>query len=255
MPGFAELHLGFLVLARITAFFAVAPVFSIKRMPGLVRVGLGFFLTILIYPSVHGLGSLPGELVAYGLLVGKEVLVGLILGFVSTLTFTTLRLAGEFMDIQMGFAMATVFDPQNQSRITLVGQFMNIFAILLFIAIDGHHILIMALAHSYEIIPLQGAVFESTLVLTTIKIFVGMFALGFRIAAPFIAVLLISDISLGLVARTVPQLNVFILGFPMKAGLGILTLILALPVLGVVMGSILAQIEKDLILIMEHLTP
>ncbi|MDK2985145.1 MAG: flagellar biosynthesis protein FliR [Clostridia bacterium] len=255
MPEFESLQLGFLVLARITAFMSAAPFFSMKGMPGLVRVGMGFFLAVLIYPAVHGMEDIPTEIVAYVFLVGKEVLVGLVLGFVSMLTFTAVRIAGEFMDIQMGFAMAAVFDPQNQSRITLVGQFMNILGILLFLAIDGHHILLMALSHSYELIPLQGAVFKTAFVAAIVKSFVGMFALGFRVAAPFIAVLVICDISLGLLARTVPQLNVFILGFPMKAGLGIITLTLALPVLAVVIGNILSQMEKDLVLIMEYLAP
>lgn len=248
-----SMQLGLLIVARATAFMVLAPFFSIKGPPVLVKVGLGILLAFLIYPGVSIVEDIPLDLLSYAILVIKEVVVGLTLGLVSMLTFTAIRVAGEMIDIQMGFAMASIFDPQNESRITLVGQFLYFLGILLFLAIDGHHSLILALHKSYELIPLTGAIFHPPLVMVIVNLFVEMFSLGVRIAAPFIAVLVICDISLGLIARTVPQLNVFILGFPLKAGIGLLSLVFALPILAAIIGYILTQMERDLMLIMEHL--
>ena len=128
---------------------------------------------------------------------------------------------------------------------------MYLFGIMLFLAINGHHSLLMAIASSYKLIPVTGAVFSTACPEAVIKMFVSMFALGVKIAAPFITVFVLSDIALGMIARTVPQLNVFMLGFPMKIGLGLVTLLTALPILIVVIGAILKQIEKDLLLIMK----
>jgi len=251
VPEFESLKWGFLVFARITAFFIQAPFFSISGVPALLKIGLGLLVTMVLFPILPAVDNISGDLIGYSILVIREVIVGLIIGYVSTLTFTAIRVAGEVIDIQIGFAMAAVFDPQGQSRITLVGQFMYLLEILLFLAINGHHNLLMAISYSYEIIPVTGVIFQTTCIAAVIKIFVGMFSLGIRIAAPFITVFVLSDIALGMVARTVPQLNVFMLGFPLKAGLGLVTLTAALPVLAVIIEGILQQMEKDILLIMK----
>jgi flagellar biosynthetic protein FliR len=166
------------------------------------------------------------------------------------LTFTAIRMAGEFVDLQMGFSMATVFDPQNQSRITLMGQFMYIFQVMLFLAVDGHHTLLMAISYSYTVIPLAGAGITASFIPAMIKLFIQVFSLAIRLAAPFIVIFLISDVALGIMARTVPQLNVFILSFPIKIGLGILTMAAILPFLIMMMNNIFSQMEKDIGLVM-----
>ena len=251
MPDFESLKWGFLVLARITAFFTQAPFFSISGVPALLKIGLGLLVTMILFPVLPAVDNISGDLLSYSMLVIREVIVGLVLGYIGTLIFAAIRVAGEIIDIQVGFAMATIFDTQNQSRITLIGQFMYILGILLFLAINGHHNLLMAIAYSYEIIPVTGAVFTSACAAAIIKMFVEMFSLGVRIAAPFITIFVLSDIALGMIARTVPQLNVFMLGFPIKAGLGLITLAAALPVLVVIIGGILQQMEKDILLVMK----
>jgi len=158
------------------------------------------------------------------------------------------------IDLTMGFSMASLFDPQNQTRITLVGQFMYIVAILLFLAIDGHHSLLLAVQQSFNLVPLGTMIWQKSIPAFLLKTFIGMFLLGIRIAAPIIAVLLLCDICLGLIARTVPQLNVFIMGFPLKAGLGLIALAVSLPVLVALIGQILHFIEKDLGIVLELLT-
>jgi len=250
VPEMESLQWGFLVLARLTSFMLLAPFFSIKGTPNILKVGLGVFLTVLLLPSIKTIEDIPIDLAAYSILIIKEAVVGLILGYVSILIFNAIRIAGELIDIQMGFAMATVFDPQNQSRITLMGQFMYLFQILLFLAVDGHHSLIMAISYSYKLIPVTGAIFKTTFVTAVIKMFIEMFSLGIRMAAPFIVAFLICDIGLGIMARTVPQLNIFILSFPLKTSLGLVIFIAVLPIMTALVNNILRQMETNMGIIM-----
>ncbi|MEW6624286.1 MAG: flagellar biosynthetic protein FliR [Bacillota bacterium] len=255
MLDYSVIQVWLLLFARMASFIFIAPFFSMQGIPALLKVGFSFLLSVIIYPIVNyvPLGELtPG---VWWFMVIKEVAVGLAMGFLAGMIFSAIRIAGELIDIQMGFAMASVLDPQTQFRTTLMGQFKYLVAMLVFIALDGHHVLIAALAHSYSVVPIAGADVQPVLGLFFLKVFIGMFALAFKIAAPIIAVLVISDISLGLIARTVPQLNVFILGFPLKAGLGMVTVALVLPLFVVVIGYLISQMERDLISVLEYFLP
>lgn len=202
-------------------------------------------------PTLPPMTNIPVDLVSYAILIIKEVVVGLILGYAAILTFTAIMIAGELIDSQMGFAMASIVDPQNNSSITLIGEFMYVLQILLFLAVDGHHQLLMAISYSYTLIPVAGAIFKTTFVTAVLKMFIEMFSLGIRMAAPFIVAFLICDIALGLIARTVPQLNVFVLSFPLKTGLGMLTMVAVLPVMTALINNVMNLMVQDLGLIME----
>ena len=244
-----SLQLGFLVFARMSAFVFLVPFFSIKGIPALTKIGFSVALTALILPGINHV-VIPESILTYSFLVIKEVLVGLILGYVSMLTFNAVRMAGELIDIQMGFSMATVFDPQNQSRVTLTGQFFYLFQILLFLAVDGHHSLLMAISYSYTLIPVMSSGLKVTLVAAIFKLFIQVFSLGIRIAVPFMVVFLICDIGLGIIARTVPQLNIFVISFPVKIGVGLFTMAAVIPVLATLINNIFTQMESDLGLIL-----
>jgi flagellar biosynthetic protein FliR len=150
----------------------------------------------------------------------------------------------------MGLGMASLFDPQNAATTTIMGQFFAILGLLLFFQLDGHHTLLLALQESFRLLPLGGVHFDGNIIWTVVKLFSGMFSLAVRIAVPVIVVLLIADLALSLIARTVPQLNVFILGFPLKIGLGLLVLIAILPLLATVFRNLFSQIEHDLALLL-----
>ncbi|GAW92932.1 flagellar biosynthetic protein FliR [Calderihabitans maritimus] len=244
-----------LIMVRTTAFLVASPLFSLRNIPALVKVGLGVLLAFLLSPAVPK--NLPEtvELLDYVLWVANESLVGLFLGFLASLVFASLRVAGELADIQMGFGTASLLDPQNSMQVTLMGQFYHLLALLLFVLLNGHHQLLLALADSFRLVPLGQIGLKGMVALEVVKIFAGMFALAFRVAAPILAVLLMSDVALAMVARTVPQLNVFILGFPLKAGLGMLTASLIIPLLAGLLSDIFYQMEKDLGLIIRGLAP
>ncbi|WP_366922981.1 flagellar type III secretion system protein FliR [Metallumcola ferriviriculae] len=253
MVDFQELIGWLLVFTRLSAFVVTAPFFSIKGIPSLVKIGLAVLLTVIIGPFVP-MDIIPVSMLGLVFLIAKEVVVGLLLGFTAGLIFQAIKIGGELIDIQMGFAMASLFDPISNTRVTLIGQFQYYYAILLYLVLNGHHSLILAIVRSFQLVPLGSAMLSGILAQHFISIFLGMFAVAFKIAAPVIAVLIISDISLGLVARTVPQLNVFMLGFPIKAALGMLVVALLLPLLAGIVTDLMTQIEKDLLIVMESLS-
>jgi len=244
-----------LVLVRIASFMVTAPFFSIRQAPVLAKIGLAALLTLLITPSLPSvpLEPLPDTLWGAVLVVLGEVLVGLAMGFVVALTFSAIRVAGELSDLTMGFDMASLIDPQTGTMSSLMGEFLFLLGILLLLAADAHHHLLAGLVKSYQVVPLGSAVFSGYTASSVVGIFSAMFAMAIRIAAPVIAVLLITDLALGMVARTVPQLNVFILGFPLKAALGILTFSLAAPLLAMAANNLFSQMERDLALLMRSL--
>jgi flagellar biosynthetic protein FliR len=244
----------FLVFVRLTTFIFLIPFFSIKGTPSLVKIGFGAVLTALLAPLVPEINNLevPGA-GQYAILIIKESLVGLILGYISVLTFSAVRIAGGLIDIQMGLSMSTVFDPQTQGRTTIIEQFFYLFQILMFMAVDGHHTLLQAISYSYSLIPLAAGILDSAMVPAIFQLFVQVITLGVRIAMPFIVVFLICDITLGIIARTVPQLNVFILSFPIKTGIGLVTMATILPLMVAVINNIFIQMESDLLMVMEFL--
>ncbi|MDK2820384.1 MAG: flagellar biosynthesis protein FliR [Clostridia bacterium] len=240
----------FLVLVRITSFFVTAPFFGIRGVPVLARAGLGLLVTILIFPVMPQAQLSFDFNWTYILALINETLAGLSLGYLTNLFFTVIQMAGQVLDINMGLAMANLFDPQNGASTTIISHCFSILGLLLFLQIDGHHTLLLELKESFSYLPLGGLNFDGGFTWTVVKLFSSSFALAIRIATPIIAVLLISDLSLSLIARTVPQLNVFILGFPVKVGLGLLSLIVSLPLLLTVFRSIFSQLEQDLALIL-----
>ncbi len=238
-----------LVLTRITAFVATAPLLSNRGIPALTKIALGMGLAIVLTPFAGNPPLLELDTAVFVTLLIGEALMGLTLGIVANLIFTGIMVSGQMMDMSIGFAMSNLFDPASQIQSTLIGRFLNIVALMMLLAMDGHHSLILALGASFDLVPAAGIQMQLFPFEQIVKIFSGMFLLAFKMAAPVLAVIFVSEISLGLVARTVPQLNVFILGFPLKIGVGVLVLAITMPIMALVLGNMISQIEKDLITI------
>ncbi|MCM3616246.1 flagellar type III secretion system protein FliR [Sutcliffiella horikoshii] len=221
-----------LVLTRVTAFFVTLPLFSYRNVPSTFKVGFGFFFALVMALSM----DLPviGIDGAYILLVLKELMVGLLIGLVAYMVLAAIQIAGGFIDFQMGFAIANVIDPQTGVQSPIIGQFFYMFAMLLLLAVNGHHLMLDGIYFSYELISLTQAwiplgdagVFE--FVLSTVN---RMFIIALQLAIPIVGVLFLVDVALGIVARTVPQLNVFVVGLPLKIGVSFITIIFSLTIL------------------------
>jgi len=244
----------FLVLMRMTSFVFSCPLYAVPGIPPLVKVGLSFILAVLVTPVVQPPDlAFPGGLWGFALAVFSEVGVGLALGFVCSLIFNIIRVAGQLLDLQIGFAMATLLDPLSGSMNTLISRFLYLMTLVLFLNVDGHHALIRAMVKSYELVPLTAAGINGEVTLLMIRIFAETFALAVQICAPVVAILVITDLALGLVGKTAPQMNIFQLGFPLKIAVGVISLAVLLPTLTSVFKLIFDTLQKDLLLLMKGL--
>lgn len=213
----------FLVCAvRVAALMSSIPVFSSAQTPMQIRAGFSVMLSLLVFPVVSPFISQPPDTgIGLALLVGQEALLGFIIGFMGRLIFTAVEFGGTIIGYQMGFAAANVFDPQTQSQTSLLSQFQSVFAILLFLAFNFHHLFLRAIIHSYRLLPPGGMDISGGAVPFLVEMTGHMFVLAIRFSAPVLALLLLSGLVLGVMARVFPQLNVFMLSFPVNIGLAL----------------------------------
>ncbi len=206
--------------ARIAGLIGAIPVFSGAQNPARVKTGLVVGLSLLFFPVMAP--SIPAfayQTDRLALLIINEVLIGTLIGLIARLIFVAVELGGTVIGYQMGFAAANVFDPQNQRQLSLISQFQNVFAILIFLAIDGHHLFITIAANSYELLPPGVFNFQGEAIPYFIELSSKMFSLGIQFSAPILAILLLSGLILGVLARVFPQLNVFLISFPLNIGI------------------------------------
>jgi flagellar biosynthesis protein FliR len=220
-----------LVFVRITSFMVTVPVFSGRQIPVTYKIGFSVVLSVLcagvIKDPIHSLSQ--WTLIV---LIFKEFLVGIVLGMVANILLYSVQLAGSLMDIQIGFSMASLFDPTSGTNTQLTGRFKNILAILVLLATDGHHLLIQGILASFDWITVQAYVPAlmdgrlSTFLLECVK---QMFLIGFMMSLPVTGTLFVVDIAVGIIARTVPQMNIFAISPPLKILIHFLIYIFILP--------------------------
>ncbi len=196
------------------------PVLFSGQTPMMIRTGLTVAISLVLFPIMSTfIPTVSFEPLSFTLLIINEVLLGALIGLIARFIFTAVEYGGTVIGYQMGFAAANIFDPQNQRQTSLISQFQNIFAILIFLALNIHHIFLQTAVNSYKLLPpgqlnISGEAIPYLIELSSI-----MFALGVQFSAPVLAVLLLSGLILGILARTFPQLNVFLLSFPLNIGI------------------------------------
>ncbi len=214
------------------AIIAAIPVINSKQAPIQVRIGLAFATTLLLFPLMEKYSpKIDFTLTQFAIIIIKEVLVGLILGLVSLLIFTAVSFGGTIIGYQMGFAAANIFDPQTTQQLSIMSQFSNIIAFLIFLALNLHHIFFRVIVDSYILLPPGSLNLSGQAVPLLINLAGHMFALSVTLSAPVLALLLISNLILGILARVFPQLNVFLLSFPMNIGISLFVIGLTLHIL------------------------
>lgn len=202
-----------------------------------MKAALSLTISLLVFPIISPLvPNFPQTVIGIGLLVGQEALLGFILGFMGRLIFTAVEFGGTIIGYQMGFAAANVFDPQNQRQISLMSQFQSVFAILLFLAFDAHHLFLRAIVHSYRLLPPGNLSISGGGVPFLMDLTGNMFILAVRFSAPVLALLLLSGLVLGIMARVFPQLNVFMLSFPINIGMALLVIGLTFQMVSTLLG-------------------
>ena len=226
-----QLEVLFFVLARIAGVFIQAPVFSSRSFPAPAKVALAIWLSFVLWFIVPIAPVLPTSLVGFILTLTAEVALGFLIGFICHIIFIALQSAGEVIDLQMGLSVASALDPVFGAVISIIGRLAFMFALIIFLALDGHHMLLSAFQQSFSGIPAgkvanfvsdglsnQLGMLGATLWMTAIKI-----------AAPAVLLIFLSDFTFGIVSRVAPQVNVFMLGFQVKPLLGLFAILLTLP--------------------------
>lgn len=228
-----------LVFVRVTSFFLMMPIFSYRTIPNAAKIGIGFFLAwIMIYTIDAPVLEIDGT---YFLLIIKEALVGIFVGFIAYLMLSAIQIAGGFIDFQMGFAIANVIDPQTGAQSPLTGQYLYMISLLFLLSVNGHHLLMDGIFYSYQFIPIDQPWIpfgDEGLAEFVVKAFSSMFIIAFQMAIPVVGSLFLVDVALGIIARTVPQLNVFVVGLPVKIGVSFIVLFIVMSVLMVVVSRL-----------------
>ena len=234
-----QLQLLFLVFLRTSAFLMTLPVLNSPSVPVLFRIGLAVSASLLLAPALAPL-RLPylADGVSLGVAAAGEVLLGLLAGMSVRLVFEGLQLAGQIAGYQMGMAIAEVIDPASEDQVALLSQFNTLLATLIFLAINGHHAFIRSLVESYQIVPPMGFQLQGPVMERLARLSAELFTVGLKAGAPIVVALMLSTVSFGLVARTVPQMNIFIVSMPLNIGVGLLFIGLSLPHLAGYIGDL-----------------
>jgi flagellar biosynthetic protein FliR len=230
-----------LILGRAGGLIISAPFWGGASVPRLVRAMTVVCLSVALYPLVGTTPLPPGQrepaLVALLTALGGEVLLGLVLGWAAQLLFAGMHLAGQMMETKMGLSLTQLVDPQNGGHTTLLPALLDLITALVFFSLNGHHLLIRALASSYTLFPLAGerpalsGVGGPDLARLLVASAEGVFTIALRVSAPVLVGLLFADILLGIISRAIPQMNVFSVALPVQLAFGVFLLLLSLPVL------------------------
>lgn len=235
----------FLLFARISGVMAFFPFFSHTSISTSVKTALIFYLSILFFPSVT-LSTIPTEYTQIALMVVAEFMLGVIAGLILNFIFSALGLAGMQISMVMGFSMASVIDPSSGENMPIISQILTLMAVLMLLAFDGHHLILLFLSKTMGSIEL-GSFYPDAHIWRYISEAVShMFVMGFIIAFPIIALSILADVIFGMLMKTMPQFNLLVVGFPIKIFLAIL-------VLSAVLGSILHLFKREFIAAFEYL--
>jgi flagellar biosynthetic protein FliR len=216
-------------LTRILGLIMVAPVFGHRAVPARVKIGLGIFIALIVSPALPPMPDV--DLNSwYGLLILiKQFLIGLAIGFIMRIVFAAVEAAGEIVGLQIGLGFASFFDPQSAGQTLVIARFFNLLAVMVFLAVNAHLLLLGVLVESFQSLPVSTQPLATVGFFNVAKFGSTVFAVGLQLALPVIAILLMTNLALGILTRSAPQLNIFAIGFPITLGVGLITLDITLP--------------------------
>jgi len=231
-----------LVGGRMAGMIFTAPIFASRNYPVQIKIGLVFFLSLLVYPMVIiDVGYALDTFWGFGWLLVNEIAIGMTMGFIMNIYFNFIYFAGDLIDRNIGFAMANVVNPLDESQIAVTSNLFYIFATLIFLQFNLHHELIMALIVSFNRVAVGSTFLLSGSYRIILEVVSNSFVLGFQIAAPFVITVFIANIILGLLSKAMPGMNIFILGMPFKIFFGFVLFIMLMPYLYDIFGKILGD--------------
>ncbi len=243
-----------IAMVRFSGFFLNTPVFSDNLAPTRVKAGLCALCSILILPHLIATQTLPNlSVVGYGIMAIKELTLGFTMGFIVMFIGSTLRMGGNIIGMQVGLSYAQVADPGSNQSVGIVAEILQLVGSLLFLFLNGHLIILQAFFQSFQMVPPAGLILTDSVVNEILLYSKMVFVCGLQIAMPIIAVVLIGDVGLGIIARTVPKMNIFQLGFAIKILLGFIVIYAFIDCLGDVTQNLLYTSLDEIMLILKHL--
>lgn len=235
-----------ILLARFSGL-GFAPIFNARNVPALWKTAV---VLLMVYFSWQiGLANNyqpPETLLKYVLVFLNEVIIGLLLSLIAQFFFAAINLAGQIIDTQMGFGIMNVVDPMSGTQAPLLGNFKFILAILVYLQIDGHHLFIKALIQTYDFIPIGHFSLQEPLIRLLITFFGNIFVTAIKLSFPIVASLIVTDVIMGIMSRTVPQMNIFMVGMPAKIILGFGILLVVVPLYIYLLNTLIAEMFKEI---------
>jgi flagellar biosynthesis protein FliR len=233
MTNYGQVLVFILVFLRISALLIMIPILGETTVPLRVKGGLAILISLLVSSAIGtDLKSFHEEEEIFALAIAMigEVIIGIVIGLTTKIIFAGIQFAGEMIGIQIGFSIVNVIDPISSTQVSIFAEFQYLIALLVYLAIDAHHTLIFAIVDSYRIVSPFSYHFSGSLIQHILILSKELFVLAIKISAPITAVLLFTNVALGIIARTVPQMNVFIVGFPVQIVVGLFVFGLTAPV-------------------------
>ena len=227
------------------------PIFKSQSIPILYKFCLALTASIVVYPLLDRSGfAVPDNLGHFMVGAAAEILLGVSIGMAVNLIFVGLQMAGLIAGYQMGLAIARVMDPAAGQQVPLLSQFYQLFAFLMFLTLNAHHWFLKALADSYQLIPPFGFRFSGPLIEQVMDLAGNIFVITIKVGAPIIAALLLTSIAFGLIARTVPQMNILFVAMPLKIMIGLLFIGFSLPYFTAFLKSVFNNLGTTLYVLM-----
>ena len=249
----AELLTFILVLMRISGIIATAPMLGSNNIPLQIKIVLILILGIIIHPFIDFPQVFPNQPSGYLLIVFSELLIGLVMGLVGRFMFAAIEFAGTVVGFQMGLSMANMFDPMSEQQISMLARFETAIAMLVFLVMDLHLLIVQAMVQSYSLLPPGGASMNNDLTREILNLSAAVFSIGFQIGAPLIIALFLSNMIIGLLARSVPQIQIFVVGFPLTLLLGFIFLMFGMPYMVSAFRRLFSMLDNQLLNILRLL--
>jgi flagellar biosynthetic protein FliR len=240
-----------LILTRVTTLFLVAPVFGSRNLPLQIKVAFSLAVSLLLLFATAPITLERSSTSVFNLAgnVAGEFVVGLAISYSAYLLFAGIQMAGQIIDIQMGFGLVNVIDPQSNTQVSILGQFYYLLSILVFLALDGHHVLLRAVGDSFHLVPVAGLPWIGHAAAAgpvISEFFTRLFVIAFQIAAPAVATLFLTTLAMGILSRTVPQMNVFIVGLPLSVLVGLFITFFSIELLGTVLHGVVSTLAQSI---------
>ena len=246
-----------LLLTRVSGIFLLAPFFGSMNVPVTIRAGAAVAFSVVLFPVVDSFSVVeaPDSALVYAGTVLQELFIGWLIGLVAFMAFAAINMAGKVMDMQVGFAIVNVMDPTSGQQIPLIGSFLYNLGVIILLVTNGHHMIIAALAESFRTVPIGGMQYDTTLSMMIGNLMTSMFTTGMKIAMPVTFAILLTNVGLGILARTMPQMNIFVVGLPLQLMIGMSMLAMLFPFYILFLDVIFDAMYRDISLALDTLAP